>query len=1022
MHSLVEQVLKRFDDTPVDHEQETPTAPASPGSEAPTLMLSPHDITGLLHALIPSCSGLKTSTSPSTAGSSTLTSDTIYNEGSKLTTPSLSEMSSTSAEAFVSGRTHAWETDAQSSSKIGDTDSDSAADRKRLSYVDLEHRLGTIYNSLTSILQTESAPETDPTSIQWAFFATDPEGKVLSLRAKSNSAMDIPGAHGEYDYMNGGAKEPASEIQTCIVQLLSQKNPHNVAWRSLPPPNDSHTEDVKSILSSLIGVATDQAMAEYDYPGIRYWWQMQQNIESLEGPADDLLWSTSRRCQENLEIHRTVARGIEKQLYTMSHSREKQADQLRLDQAKRKALRMKMWYASGVRHSSTFEDALHVTQALRAMCNTTRSKQGSGVANWARQRLRNASWQDRSVTQTVEALTEPSDYSGTCKLNDDQVERTSRWLTRQSVENFCRGEERVQRFCFEVQKCATKLTGLTLLESPVLWSSRLFEQEKRSFDRKSSSLHSQPFQTSMRSISSPLNQYPPTAWRQPQHGVPSIPMDTSKSNPVVHDSTPKEPVRSLPLHTSPTSFMPPGAALPSHLSSLGIRQGNQATKVDAAKTVFTAEIKRSLCSLILSDLGYLLWHSGTETDNWVKLSSLDDSLDLPDHQSEGQEATGKPDIKPNTEVSPTSSRDQNELRSLLLAASSTFQDSKSRWQLSTPINNETTIDDGAMNETYQSRTPSFPYSQNYKGILQRFSMSQDPHYKLRMLHELEHLVSYSIQDSIEASAARNYLRFNTNSISGPSRTQSLLVPRTKATSFEEVIANCTERRAGTLKFNRRSKSPPLTPANEIFGTDEIVNTFLLIFRDLDLRPSTLFRDLQYIAAFVPAEILDQTPQGKAFWDAGLAALALKQELCDAMVTRATDITNYHISASSSSPNPPTPSFHDQNLAHTTLQDAAHLWIIAAKEGSATAARELGLLYLTHPEILPRTTLQPFSKPKEVFRMVGARREGSMAVVEEGRLDPVTFAVVFHWMEVAANGGDRDARDFLRGNGDWNSGR
>ena len=246
--------------------------------------------------------------------------------------------------------------------------------------------------------------------------------------------------------------------------------------------------------------------------------------------------------------------------------------------------------------------------------------------------------------------------------------------------------------------------------------------------------------------------------------------------------------------------------------------------------------------------------------------------------------------------------------------------------------------------------------------------------------------------------------------------RTVSVPRTKATSLEEVVANCFERRAGTLKSRSPNRIPSPEGASfchtefEIPDTDDIVNTLLAIFRDSNCRPQTLFRDLQLIAAFVPSEILDQTPKGKAFWDAGLAALALKEDLCESMIDRANQITTHHISGKKDA-------MHDSSIpqpfANVTLKDAAELWIITAKEGSPTAARELGLFYLTHPELLPRVTL-PLSKPKDVFRSVMSNDRSSN---ESGALDPLTFAVVFHWMELAANGGDKDAKDFLRGNGE-----
>lgn len=1020
MHSLVEQLLNRFDDPVSDVGQGSSTSPTSASSDEQTLMLSAYDVVGLLRFLYPASAGCKPSANPSTAGSSTLIPDSHYHDGiHKLNAPSVSDISGISTETPAGEAPISWDSYTQRGSKADIMDEPSLLNQKELSSRGLEHELVHVYNYLTSLMPPELPTTIDLHTIEWTFFTTDAEGKALLPHAERTGAKHRHLARDEQDFMARDAKNPANELRACIIQMLSQKDLGSGAFHSLIQSTEKQRKEVNSVLNNLIHAAIDQATVEYDYQGMRYWWQMQKLLQDSKGHADSLLRSISDDCQESIRAHGNISKTIEKQHYNLSSLRRVQAEKLQSELQRRQALRVKMWYASDVRHSSTFEDALHVTQALRAMANTPRSKQASGVAHWARQRLKNVSWQDRSVVQTVEALTEPNEYSGTSKLNEEQVERTSRWLTRQSIENFCRGEERIQRFCFEIQKCVNKLTGSTLLESPVLWSSRLFEQERRSFDRKPQGSHGEPFHDPIRNISTPLNQCSHTYRRQAHQGDQNAMANTAKSDHISKDFSPKEPVRSIPLYMSQNPVPLPGSSWLCHLPDFASRQQSLTDKVDSAKAIFTAKLKRDLYSLMLSDLGSLIWHSGTETDTWVKLISLDDNIAFSDHQHLHLEVAGKVNDERETDSSQALSSVRDGLHLLLTAATGALQDPRSRWH--THSDRDTmTITDKVAATSDQQRAPSFPYRQSYKGILHKFSMSQDPHYKLRRLEELEQLVSHSIQDLMLLSSVKRSWSYS-HPIASLSRSQSLLVPRTKATSFEEIIANCTERRAGTMRYSKLPPTPSLIPENETFGTDEVVNELLSIFRDLDLRPSTLFRDLQYIAAFVPAEILDQTLQGKAFWDAGLAALALKQELCDSMVTRATDITNYHISVSTPSPDPPPMPLHSKSLANTTLQDAAQLWIIAAKEGSTTAARELGLLYLTHPEILPRTTLQPFSKPKEVFRMVGARKEGS-TTSEEGKLDPVTFAVVFHWMEVAANGGDRDARDFLRGNGEWSTGR
>ncbi|KAL9011345.1 MAG: hypothetical protein Q9173_003803 [Seirophora scorigena] len=1018
LHALVRQLLVRFDplmSVPYDKSPEHLNGHASEGR---SLMLSAQDVAGLLRSLYPSLIVSSSSASPSSAGSSTLVSESIqYGGGLESNAPGLTETSNVAAATFSSRSRQLLANHVGANLRKEGKDFSSLLGRTGNFSMDLDHRLVHLYKYLTSLATPKSTITSSVSAMDWAFFKLDSKGRVRGPLSQ-NTSMDDDIAPSGLGPIAGIENGLVREFQLCIIRLLEQLHLGSSALHPTHLSEGSHHNEANTILQQGISATIDQASMHYDYREMHYWWQMQRFLQDHGGLTSTLLRSIGDECKESIKTHMQMSREIEKQLFAFSSSRGSQLHKLQHEQDMRKALRMKMWYVSDVRHSSAFEDALHVAQALRTMANTSRSKQPSGVAHWARQRLKNVTWQDRSTAQVVEALTEPNEHSGTSKLNDDQVERTTGWLTRHSIEDFCRGEERIQRFCFEIQRCVTKLTGPTLLLSPVLWSSRLFEREERVLDRKLPSTHAQGLPTAVGNGMSSFNRYPYTYGAHSQSDPQPPTLDPAKGSQVFYGSPPKEPVRSLPFRTSHASAMMPDSiwlsGSHSHLSA----DKAPPKPLDEAKALFISETKKDLCSLLLSDLGYMLWYDGTETDAWVKLSSLDDDLLSPSNQRELSRRGKKQDTEQQT-----ASFEVKSLKMILVAAAGDLQDSSSRWRM-TPQTRQTILINPSEDQSNRDYAQAFPYRATYRKILESVSLSADPQSKLRLIHQLEHLVSQSIQQAI-TSPSPSPSPFQSNSSATLGRSQSLPVPRTKATSFEEVIANCTERRAGTMRIGQSTGFPSASPDVESFGTDEIVNAFLSIFRDLDLRPSTLFRDLQYIAAFVPAEILDQTPQGKAFWDAGLAALALKQELCDAMIGRATDITNHHLSTSSSSADsPPLPfsSPHDANLRHTSLQDAAQLWIIAAKEGSATAARELGLLYLTHPELLPRTTLQPFSKPKEVFRMVGARKEGSTTAMEEGRLDPVTFAVVFHWMEVAANGGDKDARDFLRGNGEWGMGR
>jgi hypothetical protein len=200
----------------------------------------------------------------------------------------------------------------------------------------------------------------------------------------------------------------------------------------------------------------------------------------------------------------------------------------------------------------------------------------------------------------------------------------------------------------------------------------------------------------------------------------------------------------------------------------------------------------------------------------------------------------------------------------------------------------------------------------------------------------------------------------------------------------------------------------------------IVDVLQDLFRDADIRPKTLFRDLQFIASFVPAAVLDKTERGKAFWDAGLAALGLKQDVCRTLIEIADEIVVHYTQTRKTTASPPDalpPTNANGELMKYSMQDAAKMWTITAKEGDPVAERELAIFYLTHPELVERVTA-PLSKPRETFKaqVMEMHGGGSSHTGKEGdreRSDPATMCVAYHWMELSALGGDELAKKYLR---------
>ena len=1006
-------------------------------------MLSPLDIVGLIETLYPDrlhLPGAQVSQGidvapPSTAGSSTLNASTS-DSGSALATSSAPSTSGTSVTSTTIVSENLMD-DASAGKQVGHDTSNVELEKlasKSSIFVkpELSLLLRSICRRLTSLLGRGGTSESDFSRIAWIFIDYSSDGTTLTSSAlgiRKNRNPETTDATGDLELLKTG-----------VIKLLSDCNISDFLKRGdAGSVERSQTSDQLDPLANLMKASMESAQSNLQFSTAHYWWQtlgIYRNFISSTEPRiaySSLLRDIEEDLQRRLEASTHAAKVSELRLRSFENLRKRQTHLLAKVEGQRKALRVKMWYSSDVIHSGTYEEAMHVTRALRAMVSSKRAKQPASMANWARQRLRGSAAFARPEAQTLEAISAPKDYGGQSKLADEQIELTSRWLTRRSIENFCKGEERIHRFCFEVQKSINKMAGPSSVKNPVLWSSNLFRREKAIFDAQRSMLMSGAYTSPAAGFLPSLSLFEHGRFNAPVFDPSDSPakgLVSPKARPVSNsfgtfwNTTQPSPAftgfgHGTPSPLPPTPTSPPKSwsgrpftstsslqgtiPFPSQIS-LGDRtsQSNNEAELLPGKAAFAEDIKTSLRSLLISDLGYLLWKQGSETDAWINDCIPNQS----DYEAEEKRLGSKtaPDLVGKNKSS-----------------ENVHQDKPSNGTQSLNLINRGVAT--SLAGPHQDKKSLFPFSAAYATLLQKMSLSPDPRAKLQSLYELEDLITKSLQDSSKTYETTNSV--NTQLGQQPSEIGISLhgrnTPRTKATSLEEVVANCTERRAGILRSKDRHNgfthfdSRRLPTTTVIHGTDDIVNSFLLIFRDTNLRPLTLFRDLQYIAAFIPSETLDQTAQGKAFWNAGLAALALKEDLCDSIINRANQITAYHISSSKS-----TDPLAETNLANTTLRDAANLWLITAKEGSPAAARELGLFYLTHPELLPRVTM-PFSKAKDVYKSVTSI-DARIGDKEKGVLDRATFAIVLHWMEFAANGGDKDARDFLKGTGELNGGR
>lgn len=283
----------------------------------------------------------------------------------------------------------------------------------------------------------------------------------------------------------------------------------------------------------------------------------------------------------------------------------------------------------------------------------------------------------------------------------------------------------------------------------------------------------------------------------------------------------------------------------------------------------------------------------------------------------------------------------------------------------------------------RSRCSTFDYDHAFSSMFESFTMECDPYAKLRYLNKIQKLI-------------RPYLARR--------RIKSDIAP---------------------LEVDASTKVPrSMTGKHAAPGSDLLTNGFYILFCQRSIRPSAIFRDLQYIASLVPSTILDSSSPGQAFWNAAVAAIRLKSEARKKLVEMADSIIDYHTnnrghgrSASTAQQQRDSATFTAPSrtpsaelIAHYSMADAAHLLQITAREGDPAAQRELATLYLTHPELMDHI-IAPFASPGDVFK---DEIEGKWKRDRDPqRCDPLTMCVAHHWMALGAKGGDALAREFLR---------
>lgn len=834
-----------------------------------------------------------------------------------------------------------------------------------------------------------------------------------------------------------------------------------------------------SVLIYMLEAAEKQCQSQSDFVNAHLYWKTLHQLQQLSSPSlkrdgfASLLSIFSRGPRDSIRRSTGAIEEYDAWLVWLKQSQERHDITIEIMMKRLKALRDKMWYVTDVRNSAAYEGARNIAFALKNMAAPRKNPYAAPGVMRPRTISRPTAnnFLLKTEAQVMEAMAASEDQGGPNKLSDEQSDRTLRWLSQFGIENFCKGEERIHRFCLEIESCINKLVGDNLMDGPVLWSSELFYRDKRILDsgRQKGDLflngigslnisgddphEAESGRRGLRStdFNRPGNLRAMSVRNGSQQSFDSGRYSMSRlsttgdlmdSQDYFGMASPVLTIDSATTFWSPfqTRVQSPTTSISSHrpgtASSTSETVRMKEEQAGMARQRFLIDLKQTLTSLLISDLGTLVFARGSETDSWFSGNLGQDCMERKDRVDKKTRRKSKK----RTLEKKKSFRDLRGAQRPDQAESHNEREKLSNGALSTRENGapevHSTGEHSSTNETINGsrssiskelESPEFPYRKAFQRLLRMFSVHPNPYAKLNALYELEHLIVAYLTPSAprrprirqESLTTPHTPEVQHISAFGPSET---MVTAPRAKNLEEAIDNCKERRSQTI--NRPETASPVYRVSERSSgspnpasTDMIVDVLQDLFRDADIRPKTLFRDLQFIASFVPAAILDKTERGKAFWDAGLAALGLKQDVCRTLIEIADEVVVHYTQARETTLSSAADAAPQTNgageLMKYSMQDAARMWTITAREGDPVAERELAIFYLTHPELVDRITA-PLSKPRETFKAQAMEMHGGGGEERDReRSDPATMCVAYHWMELSAQGGDELAKKYLR---------
>lgn len=738
-------------------------------------------------------------------------------------------------------------------------------------------------------------------------------------------------------------------------------------------------------------------------------------------------------------------------------------------------LRLKLWYDIEVRNSEPYATFKNVAIAMRTMGQWLSTDSTNPAWGWSEKAFRATMDKMSDIEREVfELMAAPAEEGGPTKLANDQVDMVKTWLHQQDIWNACPAEERLHRFCLAIVRFQHRIIGDKRNNWSYLRSSATYRQEitqvaaDSRLEEKELDMRSAGLPERQMGVNSDVKDKGSEDWDTLTSAASSRPDGprNAQENPIA----PRGPNRNPSFVSDKSKVSSPPATGRSSMSApmtssdaVQVKPQEQprarksGAQIEPAPPAFIRNLSEGLISLLLSELGPIAFESGSETDSWLTCQYSEECFGrLLERQRKNQEqvhgqksltllhkaylskaregVSSRPkqtDRQLPLEHAAPQYRPDPRLESFARRSTSPVQEQPQHLRMGLSARRSALFD--------------FPYNLAFTRLFAKFATHPSPFVKLHTLYEIHQLIiarlksqnSRSDMDSDSDTQGRRSRKgsCSRSSEAGIRRKIAAGAPHTKAKSHRGSVRS--EKQGSTGNGSNEDAY------SEYAGSEDDVHSSLYdLLKSADMRPATFYRDLQYIASIVPRYILDRSARGDTFWVFAKVALMLKTDICLTMVEISTELLSFYLerqradkAASSMSETASVAesvsaiSLAASDLAsHYSIIDVANMWVITAMEGNTLGQRELALMYIRFPEVMPTVT-PPLTRAGDIITpAILASRKANAATNrssnernghdlemkrEAHKHDPVPMALALAWTILSAEGGDAVAKHYVR---------